>query len=65
MRKNSRGSFIIHVLAIIGNGRIEINFCSKIKMAATPVARLVTAVSLHQLCRTDQDENDDSRLNYN
>ena len=33
-------------------------------MAATPVACLVTAAGLHQLYRTDQDENDDPQLNY-
>ena len=43
---------------------VEINFSSKINMAATPVACLVTAASLHQLCRTDQDENDVPQLNY-
>ena len=42
---------------------VEINFSSK-KMAATPVACLVTAASLLQLCKTDKDENGDLQLNY-
>ena len=54
-------AYIIHVLAILVMD-VEINFYSK-KMATTPVACLVTAARLHQLCRTDQDENDDPQLN--
>ena len=43
---------------------VEINFSSKIKMAATPVACLVTAASLHQLCRTDENDDPIVQLNY-